>query len=424
MALAIAERRYLRLFVLCALYLAQGIPFGFVTVTLAAYLAGRGATTGEVGNLTALVSLPWAFKWAWGPVIDRFSRSRMGRRRPWILAAQASMVLGAIALIAVPELRHDLELLGWIVLAINVCASLQDVSVDALAVDLLPESERGTANGLMYGCSYLGVIGGGAGLSTVLGLWGLRAALLVQVFALTAIMMVPLLLRERRGDALLSLETRPPVAASGQGSMLGLLRNLWRAFSRRSPIVAVFLAVLIQLGAGAIPAIGTVLLMHRLGWSQADYGQMIGGLPLIFGLAGSVGGGFLADWLGHRRTVALSSILLGAAWIGFAAAEPWWPIKSFIVAASCADQLLLGTLSASLFTLFMDVSWPRVAATQFTAYMALLNLSRTFGAKLAGVVDTDFGTAGAYIAFGALQIAVVLLLIFLDPTQNRRELGE
>ena len=38
----------------------------------------------------------------------------------------------------------------------NVFNSLQDVSVDALAVDLLPEDERGKANGLMFGSKYLG----------------------------------------------------------------------------------------------------------------------------------------------------------------------------------------------------------------------------------------------------------------------------
>ena len=72
----------------------------------------------------------------------------------------------------------------------------------------------------------------------------------------------------------------------------------------------------------------------------------------------------------------------------------------------------------------MGVSWPRVAATQFTAYMAMLNLSRTIGSKLAGPLVSELGVAGCYIAVGVLQIAVIGLLIWLDPHQNRRELGE
>lgn len=422
MPVAIADRRILRLFVLCALYVAQGIPFGFVTVTLAAYLADAGATTDEVGSLLAVATLPWAFKWAWGPVLDRFSRSAMGRRRPWILGAQSMMVITAGALIVIPELREDLVLLGWVVFAHNVFASLQDVSVDALAVDLLPESERGKANGLMYGSSYLGLFIGGAGLSTVLGTYGLRVALIVQVIALTSIMLLPLLVREQVTDALFALR-RHELGARSEGSMAAVVRDLWRAFARRSPLLGAGLALTVDVGLGALAAVSTVLLMQDLGWTQAEYGQMVGGLPLFFGLGGSVAGGFIADRFGHRRVVAIASVLLGLAWLGFAAGKPWWHYRSFIVTTTCIEQLLMGTLSAALFALYMDVSWPKVAATQFTAYMAMLNLSRTLGAKLAGPVTAAAGVAGAFLAFGALQIVVVAWLVRIDPHQNRRELG-
>jgi PAT family beta-lactamase induction signal transducer AmpG len=165
-------------------------------------------------------------------------------------------------------------------------------------------------------------------------------------------------------------------------------------------------------------------MMQDLGWSQAEYGQMVGGLPLIFGLAGSVGGGFLADRLGHRTTVAVSSMAIGLLWIVFSRAGSLWPDRTFIVTITCAQELFFGTLSAAVFALCMSVSWPRVAATQFTAYMALLNLSRTLGARAAGVLNEYLGFAGTYLAVGALQIAVIALLFRLDPHQNRRELDE
>ena len=36
---ALSEHRIIRIVVLCALYVAQGVPFGFLTVTLAAAMA-------------------------------------------------------------------------------------------------------------------------------------------------------------------------------------------------------------------------------------------------------------------------------------------------------------------------------------------------------------------------------------------------
>jgi len=419
--IAIAERKTLRLGVMSALYVAQGIPYGFVTVTLAAYLASRGADEGQVGGLVAFAMLPWAFKWLWAPLVDRFSRARMGRRRPWILAAQGLLVTGAGLLVLVPA--DDFGLLGWVVFACNVCASLQDVAVDALAVDLLPEGERGFANGLMYGGSYLGTMIGGAGLSTLLGRHGLQAALIGQAAALGTIMLLPLLLRERAADSRFSLRTRPP-EAEAPPARASLLRDLVRAFGRRSPRVAALLSLLVLLGSQAIAAVLTVLLVKTMGWSQEQYGRMMGGWPLVLGLLGSVAGGWLADRVGHRRMVAGASAGLGLLWIAFGLAQPLWGDARAVYAFACGHELLLGTLSAALFALLMGVSWPVVAASQFTAYMALLNLGRTLGARLAGPARGVFETPGIFLAFGAAQVGVVLLLLLIDPHQNRRELGE
>ena len=62
-------------------------------MTLAAYLAERGFDAGAIGALAAAATLPWTFKWVWGPLIDRFSIPSMGRRRPWIILAQGGMIL-------------------------------------------------------------------------------------------------------------------------------------------------------------------------------------------------------------------------------------------------------------------------------------------------------------------------------------------
>lgn len=421
---SLAERRALRLVLMCALYAAQGIPYGFVTVTLAAYLAGRGATAGEIGELTAITMLPWAFKWAWGPLVDRFSRSRMGRRRPWILGAQAMMVASASVLVFVPSLADDLSTLGWVTFAINLCASVQDVSVDALAVDLLPEHERGSASGVMYASSYLGMAFGGAGLSVVLGHHGLRAAMIGQIVALGAIMLLPLLLRERREDARFSLRAYPAAPGAPGTSTLALVRDLGRAFARRSPLVTAALALVALLGVNAIAATLTTLLVQRLGWSQEGVGAMMGGLPLLFGLVGSAAGGFIADRFGHRRVAGLAAALLGATWAGFGLVPTWWPSDAFVTGFYCAQELFTGALTATLFALFADVAWPRVAATQFTAFMALMNFGRTLGGKLVGPVEETFGVAGVFVGFGAAQLVAILLLLPIDPRQNRRELGE
>lgn len=409
---SLSGRPHLRLFTLCSLYLAQGIPWGFMAITLPAYLADRGLGTAAVGATMSMTTLPYTFKFIWGPLIDSFTIPSLGRRRPWILLAQLMMALTVIAMIAIPDLTAGLAALSWMILIHNVFNALQDVSVDALAVDILTDKERGRVNGLMYGSKYLGAFIGGAGMATVIEWSGLRAALIVQTAVLLAIMLVPLLVRERPPDATVE---RPSVRRVASG--------LFAAFRLRSTLLGVALAIAIMMGTGILQAASAVLFTQQLGWDAAEYARIVGGPGLWVGLAGSALGGFLADRVGHRRLAAIASIALAGLWLLFAASEPLWTERWFVYLLFLAEPLCQSIMIVSLFALFMDISSPLVAGSQFTAYMALFNLSTTIGLRLAGSLDEALDYSGVYALAGAIQIAATVILPFIDPGETRRKLA-
>lgn len=415
----------LRIATLCALYVAQGIPYGFVVYTLAAYFAEQGLDAEAIGSTLAMGMIPWAFKWAFGPVVDRWSILAMGRRRPWILLAQVGMIATVLAMAAVPDPAKALPAIGVLILIHNTFNALQDVSVDALAVDLLSEAERGKANGLMYGSKYLGTSIGAAGLGVLIGPLGMAATMVVQATLLGAIMLLPLFLRERPGERLLPWTAG---AASPQAERLeersfgSLVMDLLRAFSLRSSLLAAIVAVLALLPAGLLAPVANVLFIQDLGWSKEEYVAITGTLGVWAGLGGSIAGGFLADLVGPRRLAGIAAVLLGAMIAAFGWLEALWADRAFLVAYLVLESGLLAVLNVSLFALFMAVSWPRVAATQFTAYMALLNLSTTIGLKLAGPLDARLDFAAIYLVAGVLQAAVIVVLPFIDPSQARRTL--
>jgi len=422
----LSENRALRLLTLCALYVSQGIPWGFVAITLVAWLAGQGLSAQEVAQVTVLSGLPWTFKWVWGPLIDRYGLPAMGRRRPWILLAQGMMAVTLLLLVFIPDLTESITLLSWMVFAHNVFNSLQDVAVDALAVDLLPEEERGKANGLMYGSKYLGGAIGGAGMATVMASFGLRSALVLQVSVLGAIFLLPLLLRERPGERLMpwTAGQANPVSTSQRAQSVGaVFRSLLRAMSFRSSLLTAALALTISTSAGLLGVIGVVFFIQELGWSDTDYAQISGGWGLAFGLLGSVVGGFVADRFGHRRTIAAGCIALAVLWTVFAFARPLWEVRSFLVALILLDSLFTSLAVVGFFALAMGVSWPRVAATQFTAYMALANLSAVSGGWLAGKLDGLVSVPTIYLGCAGLQLLVAALLIGIDAGEVRRALG-
>ena len=419
----LSQNPLFRLLTLCSLYIAQGLPFGFVTVTLVAYLSEKGLTKTETGLIVSMVTLPWSFKFCWGPVIDSIGIPSMGKRRPWILLAQTLMAVTLGAMILIPDITTAVKTLAALIFIHNVFGSLQDVSVDALAVDLLEDGERGRVSGLMYAASYFGSFLGGAVLGIVLARTNLRFTLIVQVVILLGIMCLPLLSRERAGEKLMSFKIRLLSHGKEGASAIRSVLNLLKAFSLPATLLAALVAFICRFGSGVVSVVVPNEFVNSLGWTQEDYSVVMGGWATGFGLAGSVLGGFVADMLGVKKSAAASTILIGLLWIGFAYSPHMWGTMWFTRAFLCSQEFLLAFLIVSLFSMFMTVSWPVVAATQFTSYMALMNLSTTTGAASAGWLDEQFGFANTFVCIGLIQIGLAVVLSVIDPSQTRRVLG-
>ena len=300
----------------------------------------------------------------------------------------------------------------------------------------------------MYGSSYFGTALGGAGLGYLIANFGIRAGLLGQAAILFAIMLLPIVLRERRSvnqstqlpeqpgsSATPQVEAasvavdfgNPYAVASGDNTSpsehSSMTRNLLKAFSLRSTLLGVLVAVGVKIGIGVLAVLFVDYLQKDGGWSQEDYTSVSGGYAVMVGLCGAAIGGFLADRLGAKPVIATTSILLGAVWILFGLFTTALESKSLVVALLIAQEFILAVMSVGLFSLFMTVSWPRVAATQFTTYMALMNLSTTIGSYTAGRINGSLSIYQILIVAGVLQIVLITPVLFIDPGQSRRVLG-
>ena len=105
----------------------------------------------------------------------------MGRRRPWILIAQSGMIIVLTAMIFFINPEKDVKLIAYMFLVYNIFTSLQDVSTDALAVDVLKPHELEKVNSYMFTSKTIGGVIGGAGLGTIISLTGIRGALILSL---------------------------------------------------------------------------------------------------------------------------------------------------------------------------------------------------------------------------------------------------
>lgn len=381
------------------LYLSEGAPIGFLWWALPTRLRESGVPLAEVTALTALLAIPWTLKFLWAPALDLLRGPRWGYRQ-WLLAAQTVMGLSLLPL-------AWLDFNAWFGWVFALCvvhafaAATQDVAIDALAIASTEPDERGTLTGWMQVGMLLGrsVFGGGVlWLGASLG-QGVVVAGLVGVLALVgAVGASANLVEPAREDA------DPHTSHVGQ-----FARQLAHALWRREVGLGLAFAALAGCGFEACAGVlGPFLVDH--GFSSQDVGAFLA-LPAVASMGGgALLGGALADRVGRTRAVAYWLAVLALTVGGVAGVDA--------AAGAGALQLRLGLFygciggfTASSYALFMDLTSKDVAATQFTAFMALTNACEAWAVLAVGRLALRLGSTGALLALAGLSLLALPLLL-------------
>jgi PAT family beta-lactamase induction signal transducer AmpG len=457
---ALSESRALRLLLFTALYFAQGVPWGFVSVGYAVLLSDLDYDNAAIGAAVGLAYLPWAFKILWGPMLDAVPPLTIGRRRPFIVFGQAMMGLTLLALCLVdPE--TSIGTVTALLFFNNTFAALQDVASDALAVDLLQPDERGKANALMWAGKSGGVAAGGGAGTAIAGQYGWSTLFLMMAVFIWLVMLLPVLLRERpasetdqRPDSRLlglawfllpfgvvgaamyglsELEGRlgdhplAPLVSVAQPfvAVLGALlawplvdpagfREMRASFSFSVPWWGVLANLLMPAGYAMVGSSHTRLMRADLGFTETDIAWLSGVVDPIAGVVGALCGGLLADWMGMRRAIGVLMGALAVTLAAFAEGRSWWGDFWDMAAWVAVFTALLNAYGAATLGLFMGMSNPRVAATQFAIFMATVNLTYAWTAPFGGAIADTFGYPALFVVAAAFQLGAIVLLLPLD----------
>ena len=418
-----------RVITLSALYVAQGVPWGFITVTMVTFLAAEGADAGDLAYLLTLGTLPWSFKFLWGPIIDRFQMPKLGRRRPWILIAQTGMIALLVTMLMVPDLTNNISLLGALFFVYNVFTALQDVSTDALAVDVLQPHEFERVNSYMFTAKSLGGIVGGAGLGTIIGIVGIKGAFLIQIPILVLIMMVPLFMRERPGEKRFPWDESEDVEVDDKPKeneesrdMFDILNNIKIAFSVRSAQLGVVVSLVISLAFILIPIL-PLLFLQELGWSQEEFNATKGGIILVVTMLGAMAGGELGRRFGGKSMLMFAALGASLTTLTWGLMDSMWGEGWFMMLVWIIHTFLWAIVSICAYSLMMRVTWAEVGGTQFTGYMAMMNLSAIIGYQLAPIFAERYNYQTIFYIAAVLETFVILAALFIDPEETDRKLN-
>jgi len=417
---ALTTNKWLRVITLCVLYFAQGFPWGFMTTALISFLASKGLTMVQSGQLTAMAYLPWTFKLFWGPLIDSFTFIKMGRRRPWILFAQLGMIITLIMMASMRDISENIIVLGWMFFFHNCFASLQDVSCDALAVDILLPEEQGKVNGAMWGAKVIGTGLGAGVMGTLLVIKGLTFAIMLQAFVMIVVVLFPLVILERPNEIRFPWSKGKKIKKIKKNSLINpikVFRTLVFAFSKKPSFFGGVFILTAAINQGLNSGILPVYYNKNFGWESDFYSQIVGGPAMMLEFLAALLGGFLADKYGRRKIFFLGwggfSIFAGLLGFMIIAYEnvPYWFQMGFLVISP--SLIAIGTVS--MFALTMALSWSSASATMFTSYMAISNLSVVIGTNLIGPLTSVFNMGELYIFMMLIGLLPGVLLKKMDP---------
>ncbi len=424
---ALSENTFLRYFTFAALYVAQGIPEGLLWYAIPAWLAMNGKSPAEIGSYVAVVGIPWSLKIINAPIMDRFTYLAMGRRRPWVLFGQLGLILSffSMSLIVNPlDNLHLLMILGFIVSFFEVS---QDIAVDGMAIDILPVDQQARANGLMWGSKTLGISASVATGSWIMSEYGYFYAFASFSVIVSLIILIPLLLRERPGEKLLPWtkgEASKAAAKIQLHSWKTIFKSLFKVFFLPVSFMMGMAAFSFSLGRGLIDTLLPVFTVQELGWADTHYSQIFATANLISGVLGMIIGGFLIDYFGKIKMISIYLGLLIILVVAMSFLKNFWQDDFFVMGFIIGFYTLLTFTTIAIFASAMQLCWKRVAATQFTLYMAISNLGLAAGAALIGPLKDILSWEYVILTYIVFAITMLILIRFINFEKHGKRVDE
>lgn len=363
---------------------SSGLPLALTGGTLQAWL-----TVSHIDIVTiawfSWIGLPYALKFIWSPLMDRYVPPLLGRRRGWMFLTQVALALG-IAAMALSSPTDSLWMLGCAALWVAFVSASQDVVIDAYRTDVLRSEERG-----------MGAAVGVFGYRIAMLASGALALMLVEeigwrttYFLMAALMLVGMVTAWRAPEP----ETPAMLPRTLRDAVVQPLREL---FLRPGALAMLALVMLYKFGDALAGTLTTAFLIRGVGFSPFDVGAVNKGLGLAALLFGAVAGGALLARMSLVRALLVFGVLqavsnLSFAWLALAGKN-----YALLVFTVGFENLASGMGTAAFVAFAMALCNHSYSATQYALLSALASLGRILFGPLAGNMVQGLGWEGFFL---------------------------
>ncbi|HRH66130.1 MAG TPA: MFS transporter [Bacteroidia bacterium] len=419
---SLSENPILRHFTFIALYFSQGIPEGITILGIPAWMAMNGKSASEIAGYSAVVLIPFSLKILLAPIMERYTYLPMGRRRPWLLFGQFGILCSLIALSYVPDPLNNIPLLSVAALFVHVFILFQDIATDSLVIDIVPVEQQGKANSLMWGSKTIGT-----SLSLAMGSWlinqnGFSNAVLTMSVSVLFIMLIPLLLKERKGEKLLPWtpgKISPDAALLVVDSWKKLFKSFKQVVLLKNTLLLLFTLYITMAALHYLRTLLPIFTIKELGWNNVYYSKIYSTSNLAGGIIGMLIGGISIQRFGVIRMIQVSLFLMAMLVTSITFSTALWKNDNFIFFFIAVFCTLLTLITIGGLALAMHLCWKRISAIQFTFCMTIFNLGLASGAAFLGFLRTFCDWQIIFLVFTGMIFAAMGICSFIKTNSHR-----
>jgi PAT family beta-lactamase induction signal transducer AmpG len=411
---------------------SAGLPLLLVFGTLSVRLREAGVDRSTIGFLS-WVGLAYAFKWVWSPLVDRMPipllTRWMGRRRSWLLLAQA-LIMGGLVSMAFTDPKLALAPMVWCAIAVAFGSATQDIALDAFRIESA-DTEHQAALAATYQTGYrLAMIWAGAGALWIAARAEVAGAIgsyqhgaWQTAYLVMALSMLPGVL-----TVLFSKEPTPrtmPHPKNAAEWLRGALVEPFADFLRRYRWQAALILALIATYRISDVVMGIMAnpFYVDMGYTKDEVAAVTKVFGVIMTLVGAFIGGAMTLRMGVMRVLLLGAVLSAASNVLFSWLAGQGHDVSKLVFVISADNLASGIASSAFIAYLSSLTNVNYSATQYAMFSSMMLLLPKFLAGYSGVYVDAFGYANFFNATALLGVPVLLLVSLASriPVQPKND---
>jgi PAT family beta-lactamase induction signal transducer AmpG len=417
---------------------SAGLPFLLVFSTLNARLADIGVETATIGFFSWL-GITYSIKVFWAPIVDRLKLPvldrLLGKRRSWILLAQAGIATGLYLMAQVDAIAAP-EMMAYCGLIVAFSSATQDVAIDAYRIEIAEERlQAALAATYIFGYR-LALLVAGAGALYLAEFWSWQVSYEVMALLVGVGMVTVLIVREptvnhfaAAQDIADKIEHEAskrahlnPRHARLIGWFYAAIAGPFLDFFRRYRELAILILVTVAVYRIADIAMGVManpFYLDFMGFSKTEVADVTKIFGFFMTIVGSLLGGVLVMRYGVRRLLLAGAIMTAATNLLFVMLAQYPPNLTTLAVVVSADNLSGGIANVALIAWLSSMTSASFTATQYALFSSLMTLPGKFLGGFSGILVADFGYAEFFTISAIMGIPAVILVLFLMSRGER-----